>query len=66
MVKGAPDYQGLVDRVHRPDLFRQAAKELGIAAPREDFKTERFWDGTTFDPADPEKYARSFAVHALA
>ncbi len=66
MVKGPPDYAGVVARVHRPDLYRAVAKELGIAAPTEDARTERFWDGTVFDPADPEKYARSFAVNAIA
>jgi len=66
MVKGPPDYAGIAARVHRPDLYRQVAKELGIAAPKEDARTERFWDGTVFDPSDPERYARSFAVNAIA
>jgi nitrate/nitrite transport system substrate-binding protein len=66
MVKGPPDYAGLAGRVHRPDLYREVAKELGIAAPKEDARAERFGDGTVFDPSDPEKYARSFAVNALA
>ena len=29
MVKEAPDYKGIVDRVHRPDIFREVAKEMG-------------------------------------
>ena len=66
MVKGPPDYAGVAGRVHRPDLYREVAKELGIAAPKEDARTERFGDGTVFDPSDPEKYARSFAVNAIA
>ena len=66
MVKEAPDYKGIVDRVHRPDIFREVAKELGVEVPREDMKKETFWDGVTFDPADPEKYAKSFAVHSMA
>ncbi|HET8578105.1 MAG TPA: CmpA/NrtA family ABC transporter substrate-binding protein [Methylomirabilota bacterium] len=65
MVKEAPDYKSLVDRVHRPDLFREVAKEMGIETPREDMKKETLFDGVTFDPADPEKYARSFAVHSM-
>jgi nitrate/nitrite transport system substrate-binding protein len=65
MVKSPPDYAGIVDRVHRPDLFREVARELGIEAPKEDARKETFWDGTTFDPADPEKYARSFGVHSI-
>jgi nitrate/nitrite transport system substrate-binding protein len=66
MVKEAPDYKGIVDRVHRPDIYREVAKEMGIEAPREDMKKETFWDGVTFDPAKPEEYAKSFAVHSLA
>jgi nitrate/nitrite transport system substrate-binding protein len=66
MVKEAPDYKGLVDRVHRPDIFREVAKETGVETPREDMKKETLFDGVTFDPADPEKYARSFAVHSMA
>ncbi len=66
MVKEPPDYRGLVDRVHRPDIFREVARQMGVEVPREDMKKETFWDGVTFDPTDPEKYARSFAVHSMA
>jgi nitrate/nitrite transport system substrate-binding protein len=66
MVKEAPDYKGLVDRVHRPDIFREVAKDMGIETPREDMKKETLFDGAVFDPADPEKYAKSFAVHSMA
>jgi nitrate/nitrite transport system substrate-binding protein len=65
-VKEAPDYKGIVDRVHRPDLFREVAKEMGVETPREDMRKETLWDGVLFDPADPEKYARSFPIHAIA
>jgi len=65
MVKEAPDYKGIVDRVHRPDIFREVAKEMGVETPREDMKKETFWDGVTFDPADPEKYAKSFPIHSM-
>ena len=50
MVKEAPDYKGLVDRVHRPDIFREVAKEMGVETPREDVKKETFFDGVVFDP----------------
>jgi nitrate/nitrite transport system substrate-binding protein len=66
MVKEPPDYKGIVDRVHRPDLFREVAKSMGVETPREDMKKETFWDGITFDPAEPEKYAKSFTVNTLA
>jgi nitrate/nitrite transport system substrate-binding protein len=66
MVKEAPDYKKIVDRVHRPDIFREVAKEMGVETPREDMKKETFFDGVTFDPAEPEKYAKGFAVHSMA
>jgi nitrate/nitrite transport system substrate-binding protein len=66
MVKEPPDYKGIVDRVHRPDIFREVAKETGVEVPREDMKKETFWDGVTFDPAEPEKYAKSFPVNSMA
>src|SRR5437870_6127036 len=65
MVKESPDYKGLVDRVHRPDIFREVAREMGVETPRDDMKKETLFDGVTFDPADPEKYVKSFAVHTM-
>jgi nitrate/nitrite transport system substrate-binding protein len=58
------DYRGIVDQVHRPDLYRAAAKDLGIAAPADDLKTETLFDGVVFDPSDPERYATGFPVHS--
>ena len=66
MVKEAPDYKGIVDRVHRPDIYREVAKEMGIEAPREDMKKETFFDGVAFDPAKPEEYAKGFAINSMA
>lgn len=66
MVKGTPDYKGIVEKVHRPDIYREAAKEMGMAAPAGDFRKETLFDGKTFDPADPEGYAKSFPIHSLA
>jgi len=66
MVKEPPDYKGLVDRVHRPDIFREVAKEMGIETPREDMRKETLFDGVTFDPAKPEEYAKGFPVHTMA
>jgi nitrate/nitrite transport system substrate-binding protein len=66
MVKEPPDYKSLVERVHRSDIFREVAQEMGVETPREDMKKETLFDGVTFDPADPEKYAKSFAIHSMA
>ena len=66
MVKETPDYKGIVDRVHRPDIYREVAKEMGIEAPREDMKKETLFDGVTFDPAKPEEYAKAFPINSMA
>jgi nitrate/nitrite transport system substrate-binding protein len=65
MVEQPPDYKGLVDKVHRPDLYREVAQEMGLAVPKEDMKKEVLFDGKVFDPARPEDYARSFALHNM-
>jgi nitrate/nitrite transport system substrate-binding protein len=62
MVKGTPDYKQIVERVHRPDIYREVAKDMGISVPVEDFKTEKLFDGIPFDPTKPEEYASAFAV----
>ncbi|MCI0620892.1 MAG: ABC transporter substrate-binding protein [Acidobacteria bacterium] len=66
MVKGTPDYQGIVKKVLRTDLYLEAMKEIGVTSKGQDMQKEKFFDGVVFDPADPEKYARSFAVNSLA
>jgi nitrate/nitrite transport system substrate-binding protein len=65
MVKGPQDYKGIVDKVHRPDIYREAAKEMGISVPKEDLKKEMLFDGVEFDPAKPEEYAKKFAVNNI-
>jgi nitrate/nitrite transport system substrate-binding protein len=65
MVGADVDYRGIVDKVSRPDLYRTVAKDLGIAAPTSDTKPETLFDGVAFDPAEPERYARGFAVNNL-
>ncbi len=66
MVSDTPDYNKIVDQVHRPDIYREVASDMGIPVPSSDLKKETFFDGKTFDPADPEKYALSFDVHSIA
>jgi nitrate/nitrite transport system substrate-binding protein len=63
MVKTAPDYQGTVSRVLRQDMFREAMKDMGLTSQFKDMQKQTLFDGV-FDPADPEKYALSFAVHS--
>jgi nitrate/nitrite transport system substrate-binding protein len=63
MVKSAPDYQGIVSRVLRQDMYREAMKDMGVTTQFKDMQKQTLFDGV-FDPADPEKYALSFAVHS--
>jgi len=65
MVGADVDYTAIVDKVNRADIFREVAKDLGVATPAADLKAEVFFDGVAFDPADPETYAKSFTVNNL-
>ena len=65
-VKGAPDYNAIVNRVMRPDIYLEAMKELGVKPQVADLGKFTLWDGSTFDGKDPEKYAHSFPVHSVA
>ena len=49
----------------RSDLYLEAMKELGSAAPVQEQQKITLFDGT-FDGADPDKYALSFPVKAAA
>ncbi len=59
------DYKKVVDQVNRTDLYREAAKSLGIPVPKEDYKKEILFDGIAFDPADPEGYVKKFKIRRL-
>jgi nitrate/nitrite transport system substrate-binding protein len=66
MVKAAPDYQGVVNKVMRQDIYLDAMKDMGVTTKFKDMQKQTFFDGGVFDPAEPEKYALSFAVHGRA
>lgn len=65
MVKAAPDYAGIAKRVLRGDLYLEAMKELNVPVKIAEEQKVALFDGV-FDGRDPEKYARSFAVHSVA
>jgi len=65
MVKEMPDYQAIAKRVLRPDIYLEAMKEINVTPKVADLKTVTFGDGATFDASEPEKYARSFAIHSM-
>jgi nitrate/nitrite transport system substrate-binding protein len=64
MLPAGVDPKALIDQVNREDIWRAAAKELGVA----DIPTgtsrgkETFFDGKIFDPADPDAYLKSLAI----
>ena len=64
MVKIAPDYQQVAEKVLRPDLYLTAMKELGVKVTATDMAPAKLADGV-FDPKDPEKYAKSFGIHNI-
>jgi nitrate/nitrite transport system substrate-binding protein len=67
-VKADADVAGLVSKVNGSDLWRSAAKTLGIAdVPANDMRdVESFFDGKSFDAANPKAYLDSLAIKAGA
>lgn len=49
----------------RADIYEEAMKEIGYTHGGADHSSETLFDGITFDPANPEAYATSFAVKNL-
>jgi bicarbonate transport system substrate-binding protein len=62
--------QALIDKVNRSDLWKEAAQEAGIASadiPTSDSRgVETFFDGITFDPANPKAYLDSLKIKKLS
>jgi nitrate/nitrite transport system substrate-binding protein len=63
------DTKALIAKVNREDLWRAAAKELGVAAKDIPASTsrgvEKFFDGKVFDPANPKKYLDSLEIKTV-
>jgi nitrate/nitrite transport system substrate-binding protein len=60
------DAKALIAKVNREDLWKDAAKELGVAASDIPTSTSRgketFFDGKVFDPENPAAYLKSLSI----
>ncbi|AVH44058.1 ABC transporter substrate-binding protein [Agrobacterium tumefaciens] len=68
--KFAPDtdVKALVEKVNREDIWRAAAKDLGVAdLPASTSRgKESFFDGKVFDPENPSAYLESLSIKAAS
>ncbi|MBW8728941.1 MAG: ABC transporter substrate-binding protein [Inquilinus limosus] len=64
------DLKGLIAKVNREDLWRQAAQTIGVPAGEIPTGTSRgketFFDGKVFDPDAPDAYLASLAIKTVA
>ncbi len=64
--EGGYDAKMLIKKVNREDLWREAAKELDVAAADIPASTSRgketFFDGKVFDPENPAAYLKSLSI----
>jgi nitrate/nitrite transport system substrate-binding protein len=60
------DTKALVDKVNRSDLWKEAAKAIGVSdaeIPTSDSRgVETFFDGVAFDPENPQAYLDSLKI----
>ena len=60
------DAKALIQKVNREDLWRQAAKDLGVKAEDIPSSTSRgketLFDGKVFDPENPSAYLKSLSI----
>ena len=63
------DIKGLVNKVNREDLWREAANTLGVAAAEIPASPSRgketFFDGKVFDPENPQAYLKSLPIKRI-
>jgi nitrate/nitrite transport system substrate-binding protein len=63
------DTKALIKQVNREDLWRDAAKAIGVAAADIPASTsrgpEKFFDGIVFDPENPAAYLASQKIKRI-
>jgi nitrate/nitrite transport system substrate-binding protein len=64
------DAKSLIDKVNREDIWREAAKDLGVSPADVPASTSRgketFFDGKVFDPEDPSAYLAALDIKRVA
>ncbi|HEY4134853.1 MAG TPA: CmpA/NrtA family ABC transporter substrate-binding protein [Alphaproteobacteria bacterium] len=64
------DAKALIAKVNREDLWREAVKDIGVAADKtpagKSRGKETFFDGKIFDPENPEAYLKSLTIKKIA
>ncbi|MBD2137018.1 ABC transporter substrate-binding protein [Anabaena sp. FACHB-1237] len=70
ITNGAAKAKELIKKVNREDIWKEAAKELGIPAADIPSSTSRgveeFFDGVKFDPEKPEEYLKSLKIKKVS
>lgn len=59
-----PDYLNVVRAVQRTALYRQAAAQVGVGLPSDEFRSSCLIDGVTWDGRNPAAYADGFSIRA--
>jgi bicarbonate transport system substrate-binding protein len=66
ITNGATKAKELIKKVNREDIWKEAAKELGVSdtdTPTSNSRgVEEFFDGVKFDPEKPEEYLKSLKI----
>ena len=64
---GSTDAKALVEKVNREDIWREAAKSLGVSdVPASTSRgVEKFFDGKVFDPEKPADYLASLDIKRM-
>jgi nitrate/nitrite transport system substrate-binding protein len=63
------DLQAMINRTNREDLWKDAAKQIGVSAAQIPAKTSRgvetLFDGVKFDPENPQAYLKSLKIRKV-
>ncbi len=64
LIKDHPDYLGVAKQINQVDLYREAASQLKISAPKDPMRSSKLIDGTVWDGREPARYAEGFKLKA--